>query len=183
MSDLPIYRQILGNAFADLDGPVQRFHALQGQHRLRGRCTVSGAEHPLGRLLCGVLRLPRAATEEAFEFELDASATQETWTRHFPSRTMRSRLQATPERRLRERLGPALLEFTLDVAEGSLRMQLECILVFGVRWPRRWFPTVWAIECGDAGRFCFDVGARLRAFGSLVAYSGYLDLDDDSPPP
>lgn len=178
MSDLPIYRRILAGDFARLDGAVQSFHSLQGHHRLRGRCTVSGAEHPLGRLLCLLLRLPRATTESDFTFDLRADGSQELWTRNFPARTMRSRLSVAADRRLCERLGPARLEFSLQVADGSLSMHLEQIRVFGLRWPRRWFPSVWAIECGEQGRFCFDVGARLRALGSLVAYSGYLELDD-----
>ena len=181
MPGLPIYRQVLGAAFAELDEPVQRFHSLQGRHRLRGRCTVGGAEHPLGRFLCALLGLPRATQDCEFAFELDADESGETWTRHFPSRTMQSRLQPAATHRLRERLGPALLEFSLSAAEGSLRMQLERIQVFGLRWPRRWFPAVWAIECGEQGRFCFDVGARLRALGTLVAYSGYLAIDEASP--
>jgi hypothetical protein len=173
----PIYRQMLGGTFAELDAPVQRFHSLQGHYRLSGRCTVGGAEHPLGRLLCLLLRLPRATTASDFTFDLEADGSQERWTRNFPTRRMRSLLSVTADRRLRERLGPARLEFSIQVADGSLTMHLEQIRVFGLRWPQRWLPSVWAIECGDQGRFCFDVGARLGGLGSLVVYSGHLELD------
>lgn len=183
MTGAPVYRQILGDACDALDEPVACFHGLQGRHRLHGRCSVSGAEHPLGRFVCWLLRLPRAANEAEFDFELDAGPAGETWTRRFPGRTMRSRLRATPARKLSERLGPALLQFSLQVDDGSLSMQLDAIRIFGLPWPRRWFPEVWAFECGDDGRFCFDAGARLRVLGSLVAYSGYLELaHGDSPP-
>jgi hypothetical protein len=179
----PVYRQMLGSACDALDAPVRRFHSLQGRFRLQGRCSVSGAEHPIGRFVCWLLRLPRAASEADFAFELAADPSAETWTRHFPGRTMRSRLEVAAGRKLRERLGPALLLFSLHVADGSLSMQLEAIRLFGLPWPSRWFPEVWAIECGDDGRFCFDAGARLRVLGSLVAYSGYLELaeGDDLP--
>ena len=89
---------------------------------------------------------------------------------------MRSRLTLGPERRLRERLGPACLEFSLSATDGRLSMHLERIQLFGLAWPRRWFPTVWAVEWGEEERFRFDVGARLHWPGLLVAYSGYLVL-------
>lgn len=179
----PVYRQILGSACDALDEPVRRFHSLQGRHRLHGRCSVSGAEHPIGRLVCWLLRLPRATSETDFAFELAADPSAETWTRHFPGRTMRSRLVVAAGPKLRERLGPALLLFSLHVADGSLSMKLEAIRLFGLPWPRRWFPQVWALECGDDDRFCFDAGARLRVLGSLVAYSGYLEFAEGEGPP
>jgi hypothetical protein len=122
-------------------------------------------------------------SEVQFEFELDASPTREIWTRRFPSRTMRSRLDTAGDGHLHERLGLATLSFCLATDEGSLSMQLQSIRVLGLPWPRRWFPEVWALECGDKGRFCFDVGARMRVLGALVAYSGYLELDVPGEPP
>jgi hypothetical protein len=178
----PVYRQVLGHAFDRLDEPLRRFHSLHGMHHLRGQCSVSGAEHPLGRLVCFVLRLPPAVPHSAFRFDLDADADAETWTRHFPGRTMRSSLSATVDGHLQEKLGPARLLFSLQEEDGSLSMHLESIRFFGLPWPRRWFPSVWAIECGDGDRFCFDVGARLRLLGTLVAYSGYLEPDDACEP-
>lgn len=177
MSGETVYRQVLGSDFDVLDEPVRRFHSLQGKHRLRGRCSVSGAEHPIGRFVCWLLRLPCASSEAGFEFELEADSSGESWSRHFPGRTMRSRLRAGDGHTLHEHLGAARLQFSLQVVDGSLSMQLERIRLFGLRWPRRWFPEVWGIECGDDGRFCFDAGARLRVLGSLVAYSGHLELD------
>lgn len=177
MGESPLYRQILGSEFAALDEPVRRFHSLQGRHRLSGRCTVNGAEHALGRFICAMLGLPRQVSDGEFQFDLEADPIGEIWIRHFPTRTMRSRLGRRGTNRLRERLGPASLTFTLETNKGSLSMHLQSIRVLGLPWPRRWFPEVWAFERGDRGRFCFDVGARMRVLGSLVAYSGYLELD------
>lgn len=182
MSADTLYRQILGKQFAALDDPLRRFHSLRGHHRLRGRCTVHGAESLFGRLVCALLRLPRAVSEAPFAFELEASPAREIWTRRFSSRTMRSRLDATADGQLRERLGLATLGFSLAADAGQLSMRLQSIRVLGLPWPRRWFPEVWALERGDRGRFCFDVGARMPGFGALVAYSGYLELDAPGQP-
>lgn len=117
------------------------------------------------------------------EFELNASEAEETWIRHFPQRTMRSVLKPAAGGLLGECLGPTRLLFSLSANDGQLSMRLERIRIFGLPWPMRWFPQVWANERGGNGRFHFDVGARLRRFGLLVAYSGYLDLDEtDSKP-
>ena len=183
MSQEPLYRQILGSEFAALDEPVRRFHSLQGHHRLHGRCTVNGAEHAVGRFVCAMLGLPRRISDAEFQFDLEAEPDAEIWIRHFPTRTMRSRLERLGANRLRERLGPATLTFSLDTDGGCLSMRLQSIRVLGLPWPRRWFPEVWAFESGDRGRFCFDVGARLRTLGALVAYSGYLEIDVHGEPP
>lgn len=55
-------------------------------------------------------------------------------------------------------------------------MRLEAIRILGIPWPTRWFPEVWAVEHGIGQRFHFDVGARFRKLGLLVAYSGHLAL-------
>ena len=85
MSESPLYRQILGSEFAALDEPVRRFHSLQGHHRLRGRCTVNGAEHAVGRFVCAMLGLPRRVSDAEFQFDLEADPNGEIWIRHFPN--------------------------------------------------------------------------------------------------
>ena len=176
MPDGPLYRRILGHDFLALDAAVQRLHSLRGHQRLHGRCTIVGAERRAGRWLAASLGLPSPAHEGAFAFELHTDRDGETWTRYFPRRAMRSRLHEQAPSILGERLGPARLSFALDVHEGSLSMRLIGVRIFGMPWPQRWLPTVWAREHGVGEQFHFDVGARLGALGLLVAYRGHLDL-------
>lgn len=171
-----VYRRVLGARFDGLDPAVQRLHSLQGHHRLAGRCTIIGAEHRLGRAIARVVGLPRAIGQTAFTFEIDAGSAEETWTRHFPNRSMRSRLRAGDHGDLCERLGIVRLQFTLAVVSGALTMRLDSVRVAGMPWPRAWLPVVWAREHGDGDRFHFDVGARLGRLGLLVAYRGHLDV-------
>jgi hypothetical protein len=171
-----LYPRLLGAKFDELDGAVRRLHLLQGQHRLRGRCTISGAEHWLGRVLAWILRLPLPADDAEFGFDLVADSDGETWTRHFPGRTMRSRLRQESESSLVERIGPAWPTFALDVSGGTLSMRLLGIRVFGLSWPTPCLPTVRPRESGQGDTYHFEIDARLRRLGRLVAYSGTLDL-------
>jgi hypothetical protein len=171
-----LYPRLLGKKFDMLDGAVSRLHRLQGRHRLYGRCTISGAEHWLGRLLAWILRLPLPADDAEFSFELFADAEGETWTRHFPGRTMRSRLQQESGSTLVERIGPARPSFALDVNEGTLSMRLLDLEVFGLTWPKRWLPIVHTREFGQGDSYHFEIDARMGRLGLLVAYAGTLDL-------
>lgn len=94
---------------------------------------------------------------------------------------MRSRLRTGNDGFLHEHIGPTQLQFSLEVKQGQLSMHLEAIRILGIPWPTRWFPEVWAVEHGIDQRFHFDVGARFRHLGLLVAYSGYLDLSASEP--
>lgn len=179
----PLYPRLLGARFDQLDHAVQRFHRLDGAWRIPGCCTISGATHPLARLLARVLGLPRGCADAELHFELEAERDGETWTRRFPDRTMRSRLAATADGLLGERLGPARLRFRLDVDDSALTMKLDGIHVFGLPWPRSAFPMVHAREHGDGDRFHFDIDVRFGALGTLVAYRGHLDLDLAKPMP
>lgn len=174
--DRSVYAQVMGSTFARLDANVARFHRLRGHHWLRGQCSIEGAKHPITRIIATIMRLPATQTATPFHFELDANAEREIWTRHFPRRRMRSHLSVSPDGLLIEQLGPVRLQFRLLVENGKLSMHLQGIRVFGLVWPRCWFPDVWARESGDGARFCFDVGARFPRLGLLAAYRGELEL-------
>ncbi|MBL0163123.1 MAG: DUF4166 domain-containing protein [Xanthomonadales bacterium] len=173
---MTLYRDVLGKEFDKLDAPVQRLHSLQGGHRLTGTCTIIGAERRIGRCLSALLGLPLPAQAGPFTFEIDANDGHETWIRHFPRRSMRSRLYQLAISRLGEQIGPARLTFRLENRDGELHLHLQHIRVFGVPWPTRWLPRIWAVERGEDTRFHFDVGADLGRFGLLVAYAGHLEL-------
>ena len=173
-----VYQRILGARFATLDAPVRALHSLRGHHRLRGRCSIVGAQGRLGRAIAALVGLPRPCSDTDFVFEIEIDDDGETWIRHFPRRAMRSRLRAGSDGLLHERLGITTLRFRLEVKDGRLSMHLANVRVGGIAWPRAWLPEVWALEHGEDGRFHFDVGARLGRIGTLVAYRGHLDLAD-----
>lgn len=126
-------------------------------------------------MLAWCLGSPRRAATGEIRFELDASAVSETWTRHFPGRTMRSRLAARGGR-LEERMGPARLEFVLDVGDGGLRLELVRLRFLGVPCPAGLRPRLLAVERGEGGRLHFHIEARVPGIGRVVGYRGWLDV-------
>ncbi len=130
-------------------------------------------ESSLGRVLARCLGGPRRAATGGIRFELDASPDGETWTRHFPGRTMRSRL-ACIDGRIEERMGAARLQFLLDVDDGSLTLRLVRLRFLGVPCPAWLRPRLLAIERGEGDRLHFHIEARVPGIGRVVGYRGWL---------
>jgi hypothetical protein len=105
-----IYRQVLREDFERLAPELKAFHDVRGEARFAGRCCIDAAGGPAARMLCWLLRLPAAAADAEFAFELSASPEGETWARRFPERTMRSTMRVR-DGRLVERIGPVSLWF------------------------------------------------------------------------
>ncbi|MGH8783016.1 DUF4166 domain-containing protein [Paraburkholderia sp.] len=171
----PIYRQVLGSEFANLPFEVRAFHSLQGRVRLSGTVTVTGATTAVGRLVALALRFPAESQLETFAFELDANPLEESWTRIFPARTMRSRLSARGGF-LTEAIGPIRLWFALEASSVQLAMHLRKVTFLGIPVPRSLVPRIHAVEQGDNGSFRFDVLATWPGTRHMVAYRGTLDV-------
>lgn len=176
-----IYAQLMGHRFDALDAAVRTFHALAGHHVLHGSVHTEMPASWLARLAGRMLGSPTVAGHGAIRFELDATPEREIWTRHFPSRTMRSCLRRG-QLGLTERLGPVRLLFALEERRGTLVMHLQRMHVLGVPCPAWAMPRVVAEETGQAGRLHFLVSAALPLIGQVTAYSGYLELLPQAPP-
>ena len=132
-----------------------------GNRTERGLATVRGI---LG--YCGK-PLPRGTPET------------EVWTRHFPGRTMRSRL-CLAGTRVEERLGAARLAMDLVQCEGGLRMQLVRLHFLGIPCPGWLMPRVVAQETGHEGCLHFRVQASLPLLGVVASYRGHLVLPEEA---
>ncbi len=170
-----VYRQVMGADFHLLSAELQRFHSMAGRIELAGRFRVQGPDSVAGRLVSALFALPKTAAEASFKFELDADARQETWRRHFPGRSMVSRMRAG-QGMLVERFGPIRFYFRLKASDGQLSMLLQSVTVLGVPAPRLLMPTVSAHESGADGRLHFAVSAHLPVVGLLAEYRGYLEI-------
>lgn len=148
---------------------------------MTGRITVRGeveTEPPASlpaRWLAWCIRTPRTPTRGPIRFTLDATSTEETWTRDFPRQTMRSTL-SLHQGRIEERLGAVRLIFALEAEHGVLQMRLEGLRFLGIPCPAWLRPAVLAEETGDGNRFHFNVRASVPLLGVVAAYRGYLDL-------
>lgn len=149
MSPPPLFEAALGARFAELAPALRRFHRLSGRHELQGVVETDPPASTVGRVLVWCLGSPRQSASGAIRFELDV----ETWTRHFPARTMRSSLRLV-DGRVVERMGPARLVFALDEIDGGLRMRLQAMRFLGIPCPAWLRPRrrATAAACTSASR-------------------------------
>ncbi|TXD63470.1 DUF4166 domain-containing protein [Ralstonia sp. TCR112] len=170
-----LYETVLGARYAELAPAVQTFHRMTGAVTLHGEVETEPPASRLARVLAWCIRTPRTPTCGPIRITLNAGATEETWTRHFPRHTMRSTL-SLHKGRLTERLGAVRLFFALEANHGVLQMRLKGLRFLGIPCPVWLRPAVLAEESGDGDRFHFNVRASLPLLGVVAAYRGYLDL-------
>lgn len=170
-----MYENVMCESYNHLAPEVQQFHRLAGKHTLHGRVEVHAPKSLLAKLLAIFLGTPRSASEGAIKFELDAQPLAERWTRHFPLKTMTSRLQLI-DGQLIEKLGVARLMFELSEKEGQLNMHLRHLYFLGIPCPAWLMPHVVAEETGRDGRLYFRVHAGVPGVGLVASYQGYLTM-------
>lgn len=170
-----LYETVLGARYAELAPAVQTFHRMTGAVSLHGEVETELPASRLARVLAWCIRTPRTPTRGPIRIRLNAGATEETWTRHFPHHTMRSTL-SLHKGRLTERLGAVRLFFALEAHQGVLQMRLQGLRFLGIPCPAWLRPAVLAEESGDGDRFHFNVRASVPLLGVVAAYRGYLDL-------
>ena len=168
---------VMGKRYGRLAPEIQSFHRLTGKHTLQGRVEVHAPTTFLAKLLATLLGTPRSASQGEIRFELEAHPESETWTRHFPSKTMRSRLQLA-DGQLVEKLGAARLMFELTENQGQLNMHLCRLFFLGIACPAWLMPQVLAEETGRDGRLHFRVRAEVPGVGLVASYQGHLTLLD-----
>ena len=181
MSGPSLFERVLGDRFAALPAPLQRFHRLSGRHELQGLVETDPPASAAGRVLAWCLGTPTRATHGPLRFVLEAAPDVEAWTRHFPGRTMRSRMRFASGH-LVEQMGPARLTFALEVSNARLRMRLRSLHFLGIPCPAWLRPRLVAEEAGDqaAGseRLHFRIEAAVPWIGPVVGYRGYLLLPE-----
>lgn len=181
MNQSSLYEQLMGSQFARLPQAVQRFHRLAGKWSLEGWVDTEAPSSLVGRWLARSLGAPRHRTSGPIRFELHAQPHAEQWIRHFPSRTMSSRLGRAGVF-MEERLGASTLRFRLHATEAGLSMELHSLRFLSVPCPQWLLPTVVAQEHGDGDTFHFAVRATLPVIGLVASYQGHLLLQPESGP-
>ncbi len=175
-----LYQQVLGADFARLDPAVRRFHRLAGHHLLHGWVETTAPRSLPARLLARCLGSPVQGGSGPFRFELRAAPGHETWTRFFPSKTMRSTLRLR-HREIVESLGPARVIFRMAVSGNRLAMGLGRLYFLGIRCPAFLAPRIEAEEWGADDRLFFRIEASVPWVGVVARYSGHLDMPAEQP--
>lgn len=171
-----LYRRVLGAAYDRQSRAGQALHDAGPSH-WKGRCTVSGAQTPAGRLIAWLFQLPAATDDASIAVEFTASGAGERWTRRIGDRVMRSRQfigVRKPAGWIVERFGIFDFDLLVQVADQRLTLSMVGMRCCGLRLPRALWPVVEAVESEEEGRFCFNVLIGLRLVGPLVRYRGWL---------
>lgn len=175
-----LFPTLLGAHWSRLPPSVRALHGGYPMVRARGRVVVDGDPRWPARALRAALRMPSPRPDAAIEVEIRQHAGGETWRRRFADAGLESHLRRSarwPDA-FEERLGMAHLAFALDADAARLRWITREVRALGVRLPLRWFRGVEAVCGGDDERYRFDVRVRLPLVGLLIAYRGWLEVDD-----
>jgi Domain of unknown function (DUF4166) len=174
MAEMALFPVLLADAFGMLAAPVRRMHRGVAVNSV-GRASVQRGAGLFARLACAVAHLPPSGRDVPLRFNLEIEGVTERWTRWFGSARAMTSLVWVANGCLRERLGPAVTDFVLNVQEGVLLWEAVRLRVLGVTIPRRWF-EVRARVSGQGDRYRFEISARLAGVGELIAYDGELYL-------
>jgi hypothetical protein len=174
---LPLYRRLLGEAYASLPAPIQAMHDLKGAMAAEGTATVTRGTGVLARLMAAVIGFPRAGDNVPVRVDFGVDNGRERWTRTFAGRSFHSTQEAGRGRfewLVCERFGPVNAGMALVLDEGRLRLIVRGWSVFGIPLPLALAPRGDSYEYAENGRFHFHVEIGHPFTGLIVAYRGWL---------
>ena len=169
-----LFANLLGAAFDRLPAGIRRIHAGSLPVRFSGACDIKRGSTVLGRLAGTLAGMPAAGSQVPLTIEIGAAVDGETWTRHFGTRQVRSRMTAEGGL-LVERLGLLTIAFRLDANAHRIVWSPQGGRILGVALPEAFFRGVIASESLVAGRYHFDVRAALPVIGLVIHYRGWLE--------
>lgn len=178
-STLRLFQEVLGPAFEHLPEPIRTLHAVTSWTNAEGRCTVSGGRNVLARLAARLLSLPPQCRDEKIQVLIRRRHDHEVWTRIIAGKRFVSRLRASGQGRVTERIGPVDYDFELVPDATTLSMVLRAVRVLGISVPRRVWPQIAAEMSVAEGSYRFDIATSLPGIGPVVSYGGTLSTVEE----
>jgi saccharopine dehydrogenase-like NADP-dependent oxidoreductase len=174
----PLFRRLLGNAYDALPPVIRQAHDVRGVLVLEGKADAASPDSVLGALIAWLFRLPRSGSDMPVRVEMRSEDDgSETWTRIYPSVTMRSNLRNADSatQQVDEVFGPLTMRLRWNPTERGLQLETLGARLFGCPLPDFLRPRSHASETVDAdGQFHFDVPIALPLIGTIVHYKGSL---------
>jgi len=170
---LPLYRQVLGEAWDLLPEPVRAMHDRIADGTASGTADVERRRSVLAALTCRLIGFPRTGRNVPVKVAFSMEDGVETWTRDFAGVRFVSRLRRCGEL-LEERFGPLRFRFRLQGGEGGISMIPAGWSVWSLPLPSSMMPSGVASETDRDGRFRFEVPIRMPIVGRIVTYEGNL---------
>ena len=173
----PLYRRVLGDAWALLPEPLQAMHDVAGHLQAEGVAEVKRGRGLFARLIASVVGFPQAGDDIPVRVTFTVRDGRETWRRTFGDHSFSS-VQEQGEGRfarlVSERFGPFRFGLALLVQDERLRLIVRRWSFFGIRLPRTLAPFGDSYEFVEDGRFNFHVEISHPLTGLIVLYRGWL---------
>jgi hypothetical protein len=173
----PLYRRLLGDAYAQLPAPIQAMHELTETLVAEGVATIDRGKNLFARAIAAVIGFPQAGHDVPVKVAFTLRDGREVWQRTFADRSFSSTQEEGRgrfDRLLCERFGPFAFGLALVCEAGRMRLVARGWSIFGIPLPRALAPFGDAYESAEDGRFHFHVEIRLAWIGLIVGYRGWL---------
>jgi len=174
---MPLYRRLLGDAYAQLPAPIQALHDLADTLVVEGRATIQRGRNPVARAIAAVVGFPPAGEDVPVKVLFTLRDGREVWRRSFADHGFTSTQEegrGSFDRLMCERFGPFAFGIALVREPDRLRLIVRGWSIFGIPLPRALAPFGSAFESAEDGRFHFHVEIRLPVIGLIVRYRGWL---------
>jgi hypothetical protein len=176
----PLYRRLLGDAYAHLPARIQELHELHDPTDplvAEGAATIDRGEGFFARAIAAVVGFPQAGRDVPVKVLFTLRDGREVWRRTFADRSFSSTQEegrGRLDRLLCERFGPFAFGLALVCEADRMRLVVRGWSVFGIPLPRALAPFGDAYESAEDDRFHFHVEIRLPLIGLIVGYRGWL---------
>jgi hypothetical protein len=173
----PLYRRILGDAYATLPQALQVMHDLKSELTAAGVASVERGKGLFARLAAAIVGLPPASDDVPVEVAFRLNDGRELWQRNFAGQRFESTQEEGKGRSARllcERFGALSFVMALVVEGERMRLVMRRWSLFGLSLPLAIAPRIDAYEFAEAGRFHFHVEISHPLTGLIVRYRGWL---------
>ena len=173
----PLYRRILGDAYATLPQPLQVMHDLKRELTATGVGSVERGRGLLARLAAAIVGFPPAGDDMAVEVAFRLQDGRELWQRNFAGQRFASTQEEGQGRSARlmcERFGAFSFAMALVVEGERMRLVMRRWSLLGLPLPLVLAPRIDAYEYAEDGRFRFHVEISHPLTGLIVRYRGWL---------
>jgi hypothetical protein len=173
----PLYRRLLGDAYAQLPAPIQALHDLADTLVAEGVATIDRGKGLFARAIAAVVGFPPAGENVPVKVLFTLRDGRESWRRTFADRSftsMQEEGRGRFDRLLCERFGPFAFGLALLCEADRMRLVVRGWSVFGIPLPPALAPFGDAYESAEDSRFHFHVEIGLPFIGLIVGYRGWL---------